>query len=52
MVAILAPLFLTQLFGFFTKDTTPVFFPGAPFVAAAVLMLLALIPFRIGLRRT
>lgn len=52
VVAILAPLFLTQLFGFFTRDDAPMFFPGAPFAAAALLMLLALIPFRMGLKRS
>ncbi len=50
IVAILSPLALTQLFGFFTAENAPVFFPGAPFLAASALMLLAMIPFTYGLR--
>jgi MFS transporter, DHA1 family, tetracycline resistance protein len=34
---IIAPLFMTQLFGYFTGPTAPVHFPGAAYVAAAVL---------------
>ena len=42
---------MTQLFGHFTKAGAVPYFPGAPFLAAALLMALALIPFWIGLRR-
>lgn len=38
LTAIGAPLLMTRLFGFFTADTAPVFFPGAPFLAAGVLV--------------
>ena len=37
LTAIVAPVFLTQLFGYFTSASAPVYFPGAPFMTAAVL---------------
>ena len=37
LTAIVAPVFLTQLFGYFTSDAAPFYFPGASFFAAAVL---------------
>ena len=50
VTAIVSPLVLTQLFGYFTAPGGPVFFPGAPFVAAAMIVAIALIPFNVGLR--
>ncbi len=38
LTAIGAPVFMTQLFGLFTASATPVYFPGAPFLAASVLV--------------
>jgi DHA1 family tetracycline resistance protein-like MFS transporter len=43
LVAILSPPFMTQLFAYFSADHAPVHFPGAPFFAAALLTLLALV---------
>jgi MFS transporter, DHA1 family, tetracycline resistance protein len=43
LVAILSPPFMTQLFSWFSSDQAPVYFPGAPFFAAALLTLLALL---------
>tara|TARA_R110002124_G_scaffold117350_2_gene274387 strand:- start:113 stop:1354 length:1242 start_codon:yes stop_codon:yes gene_type:complete len=43
LVAILSPLFMTQLFSYFSSDDAIVYFPGAPFFASAVLTLLALL---------
>lgn len=37
---ILSPLIMTNLFYFFSKDSAPVYFPGAPFAAAALLIFL------------
>ncbi len=37
LTAIVAPVFLTQLFGYFTSASAPIHLPGAPFLAAAVL---------------
>ena len=48
---IVTPVFATQLFGHFTDAAAAEPFPGAPFLAAAIVMALALIPFAIGLRR-
>ncbi len=42
LVAILSPPFMTQLFAYFSADDAIVHFPGAPFLAAAFLTLLAL----------
>ncbi len=50
VTAIVSPLVLTQLFGYFTAPGGSIFFPGAPFAAAAVIVVIALIPFSIGLR--
>jgi DHA1 family tetracycline resistance protein-like MFS transporter len=52
IVSVISPLFMTQLFGAFTTAGAPVFFPGAPFLAAAVLMALVVLPFARGLRQT
>lgn len=39
--AIFGPPLMTNLFGFFTSDVTPIYFPGAPFLLAVVLVLCA-----------
>lgn len=48
---IISPVMMTQLFGHYTQAGAAPYFPGAPFLAAAILMAFALIPFWIGLRR-
>ena len=45
LTAILSPPVMTQVFGYFTSDSTPLYFPGAPFLLAAVLTVCALILF-------
>jgi DHA1 family tetracycline resistance protein-like MFS transporter len=45
LTSILSPLFMTQLFAFFTATNAPIYFPGAPFLAAAVLTVMALAVF-------
>jgi DHA1 family tetracycline resistance protein-like MFS transporter len=42
LVAIISPPFMTQLFAYFSAAQSVVYFPGAPFFAAALLTLLAL----------
>ncbi|MBL0048825.1 MAG: TCR/Tet family MFS transporter [Bacteroidetes bacterium] len=42
---ILSPLLMSNLFYFFTKQNTPIYFPGAPFLAAAVSILIAILFF-------
>ena len=51
IVTIISPVLMTQLFGHFTAPSAPVYFPGAPFIAAALLASLAFAPFLIGLCR-
>ena len=46
LVAILSPPFMTQLFSYFSSARAPVHFPGAPFFAAAIFTLLALVLLR------
>ena len=50
---LITPLVATQLFGYFTEavEGRP-YFPGAPFLASGLLMMLALLPFIIGIRRS
>jgi len=45
LTAILSPPFMTQIFGIFTATNAPVYFPGAPFIVAAVLTVAALAVF-------
>ena len=52
LTAIFAPLFMTQLFGYFTSASAPFYFPGAPFFAAAVLVLASILWFTRTLRRS
>ncbi len=48
---VFAPLIMTQLFFHFTAPETGIYLPGAPFLAAAAFTLLAILPFRVGLKR-
>jgi DHA1 family tetracycline resistance protein-like MFS transporter len=48
---IITPIMMTQLFGYFSAPGAPVYFPGAPFLAAAFLMAAALVPFMVGLKK-
>jgi len=43
--AIISPLLMTFIFQQFTKDNAPIYLPGAPFAAAAILTIIALITF-------
>jgi len=45
---IISPLVMTQLFGIFSSPDAPIYFPGAPFLAASFLMLLAMVVFSYG----
>lgn len=44
--AIVTPPVVTQIFGFFTAQDAPVYFPGAPWIAAAALTLASVLAFR------
>lgn len=50
MASIIAPLVMTGLFSWFTREGGALYFPGAPFIASALLVLIALLIFR-GWRR-
>jgi len=43
LTSIAGPILMTHLFSFFTKGSTPVYFPGAPFLMGAVLTVLSII---------
>lgn len=43
LTAIFGPPFMTHLFGWFTSGVAPVHFPGAPFFAAFVLVLISIV---------
>ncbi|MDE0063751.1 MAG: TCR/Tet family MFS transporter [Gammaproteobacteria bacterium] len=45
LVSILSPPFMTQTFAYFSAGGAPLYFPGAPFIAAALFTLLGLIAF-------
>jgi len=48
---VVGPLIMTSLFAFFTSKAAPLYFPGMPFLAGAVLTLLALLVAAGPLRR-
>ena len=43
LVAILSPPFMTETFAYFSSGKAAYYFPGAPFFAAAILTILALV---------
>jgi MFS transporter, DHA1 family, tetracycline resistance protein len=43
LTAIIGPPLMTNLFAFFTSGVSPVYFPGAPFMAAALLTITSLL---------
>lgn len=52
LTTIISPIIMTQLFGYFSGQSAPVYFPGAPFLLAALLMTAALVPLSIGVAQT
>jgi len=45
LTSIISPLLMAQTFGFFTSEAAPIYFPGASFLFAAVLTLIAALIF-------
>ena len=43
VTSIIGPLFMTNLFSYFTTATNPVYFPGAPFIAGAIFTIFSLL---------
>lgn len=51
LTLVLSTLMMTQLFTRFTADGAELYYPGAPFLLAATLMLFAVGPFWVGLKK-
>jgi len=51
LTAIIAPIIMTQLFGWATQKGSGIYFPGAPFLLAAVLVVLSASVFAIVMKR-
>jgi len=43
IAAVISPLFMTQLFSYFSQPSAPLIFPGAPFLVSGVLVLLCVL---------
>ncbi len=50
LAAIIGPLLITQTFTFFTSDASPVYFPGAAFLVAGLLSIIAVAIFATNVR--
>ena len=50
ITSIIGPVLMTNLFHFFTRDNAPVYFPGAPFMMAAVLTVISIFMARSSLK--
>lgn len=50
LAAIIAPLLMTRSFSYFTGPDAPIYLPGAPFLIAAVLMLISVMIFQMRKR--
>jgi DHA1 family tetracycline resistance protein-like MFS transporter len=50
VASIIGPLTMNSLFAWFTSDKAPLYFPGAPFIAGALLLLLSILLARPFLR--
>lgn len=50
VAAIVGPLTMNSLFAWFTSESAPLYFPGAPFIAGALLLLLSILLARPFLR--
>ncbi|KZL05102.1 Tetracycline resistance protein, class C [Pseudovibrio axinellae] len=51
LTLVLSTLVMTQLFTQFTADDAALYYPGAPFLLAATFMLLAIVPFWVGMKK-
>lgn len=51
LTAIIAPIVMTGLFRFFTREGTAFYFPGAPFLTAAFIMIIGIVIFVILMPR-
>jgi DHA1 family tetracycline resistance protein-like MFS transporter len=51
LAAIISPIFMTQIFSYFSRGGAPVYLPGAPFLVAAVLVFCCVLIARRATRR-
>jgi MFS transporter, DHA1 family, tetracycline resistance protein len=51
VTTIVGPLLMTNLFSYFTHDSAPIYFPGAPFFLGAILMAASAITAYLVLRK-
>ena len=51
LMAILGPLIYTSLFSFYSSDKSTVYFPGAPFMAGAIILVVASVTAILSLRK-
>lgn len=51
LTEVIAPLIMTNLFAYFTANSAPIYFPGAAYLAAAILLLGSLAIFTIVIQR-
>jgi DHA1 family tetracycline resistance protein-like MFS transporter len=43
LTSIIGPLLMNNLFAYFTEKTTPIYFPGAPFILGAILLIVGIL---------
>jgi DHA1 family tetracycline resistance protein-like MFS transporter len=51
LTSVIGPLMMSDLFYYFSKDTAPIYFPGAAMMTGAVLMLIAAVLARFSLKK-
>ncbi len=49
--AVIGPVLFTSLFGVFSGDNAPIYFPGAPFLGAAVLCVMGMVWLRLAVKK-
>lgn len=47
---IFGPIIMTRTFSIFTVETAPIYFPGAPFLLAGLLVIISAIPLRFAFK--
>ena len=52
VTSIISPLIMTGMFKVFTSDQSFIYFPGSPFIFAAGLLLITILPLSISMRNS
>ena len=50
ITSIISPLLMTSIFNIFTANKTLVYFPGVPFILAALLLIVTILPLSLAMR--